>query len=251
MILLSRALSCLLIMPSALMSGACSNQPTASPRATETIEGDTSIPLFDGITLDGWIKRGGNAAYTVEDGAIVGRTAPNQPNTFLCTELDHADFILTLEFKVDDDLNSGIQFRSASRADYQNGRVHGYQVEIDPSDRAWTGGIYDEGRRGWLADLSGNQAAREAFKHGDWNALRIEAVGDHIRTWINGVPAADLRDSMEDAGFIALQVHGVGDRVEPLEVRWRNIQLRPIQRPVTAPPSHAEPDPAAAPPPSR
>lgn len=203
--------------------------------------------LFDGATLSGWLQRGGGALFSVEDGCIVGRTAPNQPNSFLCTTSDYADFVLTLEFKVDSALNSGIQIRSASDPTHQNGRVHGYQVEIDPSDRAWTGGIYDEGRRGWLDDLSDNPDARVAFKHNDWNTLRVEAVGDHIRTWLNGVAAGDLRDSMTPSGFIALQVHGVGARADPLEVRWRNIRLRAV----TAPPSHAEHDPPPAPQASR
>ena len=109
------------------------------------------------------------------------------------------------------------------------GRVHGYQVEIDPSDRAWTAGIYDEGRRGWLNDLANNEPARKAFKQGDWNKLRVECRGDSIKTWLNGVPAADLHDDMTPKGFIALQVHGVGARTEPLEVRWRNIRIAEVE----------------------
>ncbi|MFM7099824.1 MAG: DUF1080 domain-containing protein, partial [Verrucomicrobiota bacterium] len=103
--------------------------------------------------------------------------------------------------------------------------VHGYQVEIDPSPRAWTGGLYDEGRRGWLADLKNNEAARMAFRSNDWNALRIECRGDRLRTFLNGVPAADLQDSLTPSGFIGLQVHGVGRRTDPLEIRWRSIRI--------------------------
>jgi hypothetical protein len=101
--------------------------------------------------------------------------------------------------------------------------VHGYQVEIDPSDRAWSAGIYDEARRGWLYELRNNEAARKAFKHGEWNKYHIEAIGNSIRTWINGVPAANLDDSMTSRGFIALQVHSMkeGD----VEVKWRNIRI--------------------------
>ncbi len=215
----------------ALAGCACRTQVISSGAAARP-----TISLFDGATLDGWTQRGGKATYSVEDGCIVGRTAPNQPNSFLCTERAYADFVLTLEFQVDDALNSGIQIRSESRPDYQSGRVHGYQVEIDPAERAWTGGIYDESRRGWLDDLADNPDARAAFMHNDWNTLRIEAVGDHIRTWLNGVPAADLRDGATPSGFIALQVHGVGARTEPLEVRWRNIMLTPLDN-VTSPPS--------------
>ncbi|MHC4908252.1 MAG: family 16 glycoside hydrolase [Planctomycetota bacterium] len=184
--------------------------------------------LFDGTTLNGWTQRGGKATYTAEDGAIVGRTAPNQPNSFLCTEELYGDFVLELEFKVDDELNSGVQIRSESTPEYRNGRVHGYQVEIDPSTRAWSAGIYDESRRGWLAPLETNEAARRAFRNGAWNRLRVVARGDRFQTFLNGVPAADLTDDMTAAGFIGLQVHGVGSRTDTLEVRWRDIRLKQL-----------------------
>ena len=198
----------------------------AAPATAADEEG--FVPLFDGKTLDGWVQRGGKANYAVEDGMIVGSSVPKTPNSFLCTEKVYGDFILELEFKVDSGLNSGVQVRSESRADHQNGRVYGYQVEIDPSGRAWSGGIYDEGRRGWLFDLKENEAARNAFKKEDWNHFRIECRGDSIKTWINGVAAADLKESMTPKGFIGLQVHGVGDRTEPLYVRWRNIRIKEL-----------------------
>jgi len=188
------------------------------------------VPLFDGKTLDGFRQLGGKAKYTAVDGMIVGQSVPNTSNSFLCTEKMYSDFILELEFKVDPGLNSGVQIRSNSLPDYKNGRVHGYQVEIDSSSRAWSGGIYDEGRRGWLNNLANNEPARKAFKPGAWNKFRIEAVGDSIKTWINGVPAADLTDSMTKSGFIGLQVHGVGGRKEPLYVRWRNIRLKDLSK---------------------
>tara|TARA_R110002096_G_scaffold13623_11_gene48037 strand:+ start:1342 stop:2838 length:1497 start_codon:yes stop_codon:yes gene_type:complete len=183
-------------------------------------------PLFDGKTLDGWVQRGGKAEYSVENGEIIGIGVPNSPNSFLCTDQDYGDFIFEVEFKVDSTLNSGIQIRSQSLEDYKDGRVHGYQVEIDPSDRGWSGGIYDESRRGWLNDLADNDAARYAFKQSDWNHYRIEAIGDRIRTWINGVPAADLKDFMTPKGFIALQVHGIGGREDRPQNRWRNIRIQ-------------------------
>ena len=186
------------------------------------------VELFDGETLEGWVQRGGQAKYDVVDGVIVGTSVKGTPNSFLCTDRNYGDFELEIEFKVDPKLNSGIQIRSNSLEDYQNGRVHGYQVEIDPSDRAWSGGIYDEGRRGWLNNLENNQPAREAFKQNEWNHYRIVAHGDSIKTWINGVPAADLTDDMTAEGFIALQVHSTGSD-EPMTVQWRNIKLREIK----------------------
>jgi hypothetical protein len=186
--------------------------------------------LFDGKSLDNWTQRGGKAKYEIEDGAIVGSSVPNTPNSFLCTKKNYGNFVLELEFKVDPGLNSGVQIRSESKPEYRNGRVHGYQVEIDPSQRAWSAGIYDESRRGWLNSLADNAAARKAFKQTEWNHYRIEAMGDLIKTWINEVPAADLVDSMTQSGFIGLQVHGVGGRKEPLQVRWRNIRIKDMGR---------------------
>ena len=182
-------------------------------------------PIFDGKSLDGWVKRGGNADYRIEDAAIVGTSRPNTPNTFLCSEKMYSDFVLELEYKVHPELNSGIQIRSNSLPDYKEGRVHGYQVEIDPSDRSYSSGIYDEARRGWLFDLKQNTAARYAFRQNEWNHVRIVAKGDRIVTHLNGVLAANLTDDKTAKGFIGLQVHGVGGRKDPLDVRWRNIRL--------------------------
>jgi hypothetical protein len=195
-------------------------------------------PLFDGKTLSGWTQRGGKAKYSIEGDEIVGTSVPKTGNSFLCSDKDYGDFVLELEFKVHPKLNSGVQIRSQCFEEGKEiesggktlkipaGRVHGYQVEIDPSDRAWTGGIYDEGRRGWLNDLKDNEPARKAFRQNEWNSFRIECRGDSIKTWINDVPAADLKDAMTPKGFIALQVHGVGDNEEPMQVRWRKIRIK-------------------------
>ncbi len=185
------------------------------------------VDLFDGKTLNGWTQKGGQAKYLVEDGQIVGKTTLNTPNSFLCTKQFYSDFILELEFKVDSQINSGVQIRSNSFPEYGNGRIHGYQIEIDLSDRSWSGGIFEEGRRGWLYPLKDNHAAQKAFKAGQWNTFRIEAIGDTIKTWVNDVPATHLHDTMTRTGFIGLQVHGIGNdkNKEGIEVRWRNIRI--------------------------
>lgn len=198
--------------------------------------------LFNGKNLDGWERHSGTAEYRVEDGVIVGKTVPVSPNTFLCTKREYGDFILEFEFKVAKNMNSGVQFRSECFAEERTveakggpkklpaDRVHGYQYEIDPSKRSYTGGVYDEGRRAWLFDLKNNEAARKAFKNGEWNQARIQCQGDHIQTWINGVKAADFKDSMTLKGIIALQVHGIGKtkRAAGEEVRWRNLRIKEL-----------------------
>lgn len=185
------------------------------------------VNLFNGKNLNGWTRLNGTAEYRVEDGAIVGTSKMNTPNTFLATKKTYGDFILEFEFKVDEGLNSGVQFRSIADKKIMDGRVHGYQFEIDPSSRAWTGGVYDEAGRGWLYDLTCYPSAQKAFKNGTWNKARIEAVGEHIRTWVNGVPCANVLDNAVSSGIIALQVHGIGDNaaLEGKEVAWRNIRI--------------------------
>ncbi|WP_372755704.1 DUF1080 domain-containing protein [Mariniflexile sp.] len=184
------------------------------------------VNLFDGKSLEGWHQLGGEAKYTVKDGAIVGTTVHNTPNSFLTTDKSYSDFILELSFKVDPSMNSGIQIRSNSFPHYKEGRVHGYQVEIDPSERAWSAGVYDEARRGWLTTLDNNPEAQKAFKQNDWNHYRIEAIGDTIKTWINGVPATHLIDEKTASGFISLQVHSIKpDMTEGTEIIWKDIKI--------------------------
>lgn len=184
-------------------------------------------PLFNGKDLSGWKQLNGKAKYTIENGEIVGTTVFGEPNTFLATEKDYGDFVLEFEYKVDSTMNSGVQFRSLSTPEFKNGRVHGYQYEIDPSKRGWTGGVYDEARRDWLYTMDLNPATKPAFKQGQWNKARIEAIGHQIRTWINGAPASYVIDNMTPKGFIALQVHSIGDKKdEGRQIRWRNLRIQ-------------------------
>ena len=208
-----------------------------------------AVDLFNGQNLDGWIQRGGKATYRVENGEIVGTSVSRTPNSFLCTDRDYGDFVLEYEFKVDPKLNSGVQIRSncfdkktevkwnGQKIGIPAGRVHGYQLEIDPDPerkRMWSAGIYDEARRGWLYPAGGNEAQGKAFteqgmrlfKQNEWNKVRVEAIGDSIKTWLNGEARADLKDSMTSRGFIGLQVHSIDKKeLEGLEVRWRNLKI--------------------------
>ena len=114
-------------------------------------------PLFNDKDLSGWYQCNGTAPYAVENGDIVGRTVVNSPNSFLCSKEKYGDFILEYDVWVDTNFNSGVQIRSITDPAVKNGRVHGLQVEIDPSERAWSGGIYDEARR-FLARMLGAQS---------------------------------------------------------------------------------------------
>ncbi len=201
---------------------------------------DGWVNLFNGRNLDGWVQKGGSAQYRVEDRQIVGTSVPNTGNSFLCTSKNFTNFILEVEFKDDPGLNSGIQIRSsvpdaeATEEWYGKpvkvpaGRVHGTQVEIDPSARAWTAGLYCEGCVGWLNDLKENVPAQKAFKQNEWNKIRIEARGLSIKTWLNGVPATDHKADKIRSGLIGLQVHGVGKKEEALSIRFRNIRIKEL-----------------------
>lgn len=183
--------------------------------------------LFNGKDLKGWRQLNGQAKYEVKGGEIIGTTVANTPNSFMATEQEYGDFILEVELLVDNSMNSGIQFRSLSKPDFKDGRVHGYQAEVDPSARAWSGGIYDEARRDWLYIPNQNTAGKKAFKPGEWNKYRIEAIGNVLRTWVNDVPVAYLVDDLTPKGFIALQVHSIGKDDQPgKQIRWRNIRIQ-------------------------
>ena len=188
----------------------------------------TWTPIFNGKNLDGWVQRNGTATYRVASGVIVGKTAEGSPNSFLCTEKKYGDFELMFDVMLDDGLNSGVQIRSESYADYKDGRVHGPQVEIESSPGN-AGYVYSEGTgKGWMSKERG----KNAFKNGKWNHYYVRAKGSRIQTWLNGVAIADLtEDEMSRSGFIGLQVHGIAKGSGPFEVRWRNLHVKALAEP--------------------
>ncbi|PWT70170.1 MAG: DUF1080 domain-containing protein [Bacteroidetes bacterium] len=186
--------------------------------------------LFDGNSLSGWKQLTGLAQYKVEGDAIVGISAANSPNSFLATEKEYGDFILEMDVKIDDTSgNSGIQLRSHFDPAGHEGKglVYGYQCEIDPSSRRWSGGIYDEGRRDWLYPVSLNANAKDAFKVGEFNKIRIECIGHELKTWVNGRAVAYVVDTTDQTGFIALQVHSVNDpKNAGKKVFFKNLRIQ-------------------------
>jgi len=183
----------------------------------------------------------GTADYKVENGTIVGTTVANSGNTFLVTEKEYGDFILQMDIKVDDTTsNSGVQVRSHYDAAGHEGKgkVYGCQVEIDPSSRKWSGGIYDEGRRDWLYPGSLHADAQNAFKNGGYNHIEIEYIGHEMKTWINGRAIAYLVDTVDRIGFIGLQVHAVSKTEDAgKKVYFKNILIKTTGiRPTAFPP---------------
>ena len=210
-----------------IILGACTPKETGSINNHESNDHWTELVVAE--SLEGWNQKGGSASYTVKGNTVTGTSAINTPNSFLCTNKMYSNFILELEVMVDTSMNSGIQIRSNSLPEYRDGVVHGYQVEIDPSERAWSGGIYEEQGRGWLLNLENNKEGQGAFKNNTWNQYRIKALGDSITTWINGIKVAALKDSLTSSGFIGLQVHST-DIETPMQVSWRNIRIMEINQ---------------------
>lgn len=187
-------------------------------------------PIFDGKSLKGWKQLTGSATYEVVDGMIVGTTVAGSPNSFLATEKEYGDFILELDVKIEGAKNnSGIMTRSHfdPAGNKGTGKVFGRQVEVDPTSRKWAGGIYDEARRGWLYPLDLNEVAKEAFDVNEFNHIRIECIGDEIKTWVNDIPTAYVIDTIDREGFIALQVHSIQKDHQPGEkVYFKNFKLK-------------------------
>jgi len=228
------------------------NEEETEVKTDESAEAPTSqdetawTSLFNGKDLSGWEILGGDANFYVENGIIVGVTEADIPNSFLVTEQLYDDFVLEAAFKIDPEINSGIQIRSSvyendtttgytsgkleeKTRSWEAGRVNGYQIEIDPSDRAWTGGFYEEGGRGWLQPLKDNEAARQAFKQGEWNQLKVKAEGNHFETWINGVKATNTHDDLRKTGFIGLQLHSAyKDEQLGKKIMFRDIRIKEL-----------------------
>lgn len=191
------------------------------------------VKLFDGKTLEGWTQRNGTATYRVEDGAVIGKTNEGSPNSFLCTNKEYGDFELKFEVKLlNNELNSGVQIRSQTKDGF-TGRVNGPQVEIEATgkDGAEAGYLYGEAAGGWMTPDDVRKPHKH-FKDGEWNQFRVLAKGANIKVWINGELVSDLTDEEKlkthPKGFIALQVHGIGQGQGPYQVTWRNIEIREI-----------------------
>jgi hypothetical protein len=188
--------------------------------------------LFNGKNFNGWEIKQGTADFEIIDGVIQATSILNSPSTYMGTKKIYDDFILEYEVFVSPGLNSGVQFSSAvypkNKLGGRKGQVYGYQCELDTDKfRSWTGGIYDQSRRGlFLYPLTRNEKGKNAFNNGEWNKVRIEALGNVIRTWVNGIQCSNLIDDTSKTGFIALQIHSIKDESNQGKVvKWKNIKI--------------------------
>ena len=211
-----------------------------------------TLKIFNGSNLNGWLNYGGGKFY-VENNCIVAETITGLPNTFLHTEKKYQNFELQFDVKLDTVLNSGVQIRSniyqndtetvrwggrfdqEGQKDLKNiirkaGTFWGYQIEIDPTSRAWSGAIYEEAGRGFLHTPGINQKVKSAFKPLEWNHYKIRVKDNHIQSWVNGVIIGDVYDDLTDDGYIALQLHSIGkNKIRAnKKIRWKNLSLKEL-----------------------
>ena len=174
--------------------------------------------LFNGKDLTGWVVHGTEKWY-VEDGILICESGPDEDYGYLKTEETFKDFELTVEFKQEANGNSGIFFRSSVEGTI----ISGWQVEVAPPNHD-TGGVYESYGRGWLVTIPDEK--ENILKMGEWNQMRIRAVGDQVTTWLNDQEMVNFSDEKigEAEGSIALQIHDGGG----IRVNWRNIQIKSL-----------------------
>ena len=209
--------------------------------------------IFNGKDLRGWVNHGGGKFY-VENECIIGEAIMDLPNSFLHTEKKFQNFELEFEVKLDTVLNSGVQIRSniydkdtetirwggrfnengeklVIKRKWKAGTFWGYQIEIDPTSRSWSGSIYEEAGRGFLHTPGINDEVKSAFKPLEWNHYKIRVKDNHIQSWVNGVMVGDVYDDLTSNGYIALQLHGIGKKKfkSNKKIRWKNLYLKELQ----------------------
>jgi hypothetical protein len=179
--------------------------------------------------MDGWEIRDGLVEAWVEDGLLVSRQTDSLHYSYLVYKEELSDFILECEVKLVGPLNSGILIRGKSDPNFRNGILHGFQMEVDQTERRWTGGIYEEQGRKWLTPIlgmgEGEDKALNAYKVSDWNHYRIEAIVDTFKIWVNDVPTTHLIDSKTKKGIIGFQVHKLMENTEKGFVQVRSVKL--------------------------
>lgn len=225
---------------------ACSQSQSNNQKTEE----NQWVDLFNGVNLDGWeIKLddedsdGGTIPFIIEDNMIISTAELGKPNGYLSTIKEYSNFVLEWEVRIDTTLNSGVQVRGQvwerdtttmylsgngemREGLWKAGTVWGYQIEVDPSIRRWSGGLYEPRNRGWIVDLVDNKVAGEAFDRTGWNKMKVEIIDAHIKTWVNGVQAVDTTDPVLKTGFIGLQYHKVYHETQQgKKVYWKNIRI--------------------------
>lgn len=238
---LTKSIPVALISAALIMGNAsCSNTSSDPSLNTETTLLSDSLDHWHNVYDYGEAALSGDEIHLISTG-----------NWFFLTKKAYSDFELEAEVlmpDVQEYSNSGFIFRAkVGEHDTKGNFAYGYQAEVDPSDRKWSGGLYDQGTpRKWLHPLHDTRSAPDedfkknhtfpwdeikanAYKHLAWNHYRIRAVGPEIKIWVNGVLTTHVIDTKTSEGFIGIQHHGsksYGDTGDTKNtVRFRNIKV--------------------------
>lgn len=228
------------------------------------LEKNDFVQIFDGNTLNHW--EGDSTYWRVENGNLVGEVTPEtllDNNTFIIWNAGQpGDFELKLEYRISENGNSGINYRS-ERLDSLPYALKGYQADIDGKD-LYTGQNYGEKKRTTLAypgekvilpslndfnketSLDSNiennawqgrevvsklgelDSLKANIKSKDWNMVHLIIKGNRLQHYINGALMSDVTDkdtvNQSFKGFLGVQVH-VGP---PMKVEFRNIRLKTL-----------------------
>jgi hypothetical protein len=190
------------------------------------------VSLFNGTDFEGWkiVALADPAPAVVEDESMVlKQRIKTSEHTFVASQRKYRDFILELDLKDDPRFNSGILLRCVDAPADAKVRLYGYQVKIDNTPRAWTGGVFDDFGAGWtwMFDLADDPDARAAFKLGEWAHFRIECLGTTIKVWVNDVPTCHLIDQKYTEGYLAFKIHSLGNNPQATKhaIRLKNIRI--------------------------
>ena len=191
------------------------------------------ISLFDGQSLEGWATTGKPEGWTAEDGCIVCTV---QGGKYLYTLEQYEIFVLSIDFKIAENTNSGIFFRWSDL----NDPVHtGIEIQVFDSygqeipDTHTCGAIYD------MVAPSSNPSTPA----GEWNNIIITSIPNSIAVEKNGVQIAEMDvdqwkepgknadgsknkfkyawKDMPQKGHIGLQDHGG-------KVWFRNLKIKQL-----------------------
>jgi len=184
--------------------------------------------LFDSRSLDGWTTVGGRydgeAIWSVERGAIVGRTGPNGEGGLLYTDRTYTSYVLEMEVDVEEPFDSGIFVHMLPRA---QGDLKGAQVTLDNRPDGEIAAIYADGY------LEHHPEVKERYRQGEWNHFEVRVTGFDYRVevWMNGDLVCDYQLPPGSEGFashgrIGVQVHG-GNPGEK-RARFRNLRIREL-----------------------
>lgn len=179
-----------------------------------------TVSLFNGSDLIGW-QFGGRGTWTVENGAIVGRSDHSHPGPgYLMSAREFQDFRLSTEFWVSKGGNSGIYVREPNQiwghlddTRPAHGDLRGYEIQVDfNSKKNPTGSVYN---------LS--PAIRVVGEEEAWNRMEIECRGSVIKVWVNGELVNEFTKAKVQKGVVGMQIHG--QKPHDHVVKYRNIRI--------------------------